>query len=432
MSATRALMAVSEACNAAVIVNPQTNEVVASGIDAQGEHSLHHAVMVALKNTATWNLRMWPAESQQVESARPNAPSTPSRCSVSPQQAPESLNGQPYQGARAALTLPRESETATPWCPQGGTREGCRSAGCLQTCELGHGARELKAASTMYHTDNGNDGKDAATIADAACEAVQLASPLHSQPHNASDADIANSESLHPCRSNPNGCCGHAVGSKAENSLECNAASSDRDGYIQSAVSYAMTRSVSSDVALADVQAVQTDADVCSAERGYVSLSCVRKRARERTCTGFDQRNSTARNVHGLIEGGKGGERVGGILAEQIGIECHSPCIEGRAEEQSKETNSGGVSVREAAGDGAVVRNQARPYLCTGFDCYVVREPCAMCAMALVHSRIRRLVFMEKDAHGGAVGGIFRLHGQTALNHHFDVFQLLERESGRA
>ena len=25
------------------------------------------------------------------------------------------------------------------------------------------------------------------------------------------------------------------------------------------------------------------------------------------------------------------------------------------------------------------------PYLCTGYECYVLREPCTMCAMALVH-----------------------------------------------
>ena len=69
----------------------------------------------------------------------------------------------------------------------------------------------------------------------------------------------------------------------------------------------------------------------------------------------------------------------------------------------------------------------ARPYLCTGFDCYVVREPCAMCAMALTHSRVRRVVFCRSDPAGGALGGAFRLHGQASLNHHFDVWRLTER-----
>ncbi|URD78667.1 Hydrolase zinc ion binding protein [Musa troglodytarum] len=34
-----------------------------------------------------------------------------------------------------------------------------------------------------------------------------------------------------------------------------------------------------------------------------------------------------------------------------------------------------------------------RPYLCTGFDIYLLWEPCTMCAMALVHQRIRRIFF---------------------------------------
>jgi tRNA(adenine34) deaminase len=53
---------------------------------------------------------------------------------------------------------------------------------------------------------------------------------------------------------------------------------------------------------------------------------------------------------------------------------------------------------------------------------YVTLEPCAMCAAAIVHARVRRLVFGAWDPHAGAAGSsidIFRLPG---LNHRVDVF----------
>lgn len=65
-----------------------------------------------------------------------------------------------------------------------------------------------------------------------------------------------------------------------------------------------------------------------------------------------------------------------------------------------------------------------KPYLCTGFDCYVVREPCVMCAMALVHSRVRRVIFAEPDPKHGALGGSLKLHGQQSLNHHYTVYRI--------
>jgi tRNA-specific adenosine deaminase 3 len=65
------------------------------------------------------------------------------------------------------------------------------------------------------------------------------------------------------------------------------------------------------------------------------------------------------------------------------------------------------------------------PYLCTGYDCYVFREPCAMCAMALVHSRLRRIVFCDGDKEKGMLGGSgMRLHSLKSLNHHFVVYHL--------
>ena len=93
------------------------------------------------------------------------------------------------------------------------------------------------------------------------------------------------------------------------------------------------------------------------------------------------------------------------------------------------------------------------PYLSTGYDCYVLEEPCPMCAMALVHSRLRRIIYAY-DAHDGdgdhrenghdmrngtaetARGKrtgmlssegdprVPRLHACRTLNHHFVVYRL--------
>ncbi|KAG5852829.1 hypothetical protein ANANG_G00066700 [Anguilla anguilla] len=68
------------------------------------------------------------------------------------------------------------------------------------------------------------------------------------------------------------------------------------------------------------------------------------------------------------------------------------------------------------------------PYICTGYDLYVTREPCVMCAMALVHSRIGR-VFYGVASEDGALGTKYKIHTQKDLNHHFEVFKgVLEQE----
>src|SRR6266481_8000977 len=65
----------------------------------------------------------------------------------------------------------------------------------------------------------------------------------------------------------------------------------------------------------------------------------------------------------------------------------------------------------------------------TDSDLYVTKEPCVMCAGALVHVRIRRVVFGCADLRSGGAGGIINLLQHPALNHHCDItFGILQNE----
>lgn len=69
-------------------------------------------------------------------------------------------------------------------------------------------------------------------------------------------------------------------------------------------------------------------------------------------------------------------------------------------------------------------------HLCAGCDAFVTVEPCAMCAMALVHSRIARVFYAIPSLEHGALGSRFMLHTEASVNHHFQVVRgLLETEA---
>jgi tRNA(adenine34) deaminase len=54
-------------------------------------------------------------------------------------------------------------------------------------------------------------------------------------------------------------------------------------------------------------------------------------------------------------------------------------------------------------------------------DLYVTKEPCAMCAGAIVHVRMRRVIFGCADPRSGAAGGMMNLLQMPGLNHHCEV-----------
>jgi len=56
-----------------------------------------------------------------------------------------------------------------------------------------------------------------------------------------------------------------------------------------------------------------------------------------------------------------------------------------------------------------------------GCTLYVTLEPCAMCAMALVHARIARVVYAASDPKTGACGSVFDLLGDARHNHRVEA-----------
>jgi tRNA(adenine34) deaminase len=82
------------------------------------------------------------------------------------------------------------------------------------------------------------------------------------------------------------------------------------------------------------------------------------------------------------------------------------------------------VALREAA---RVLGN----YRLTGCELFVTLEPCAMCAGAMIHARISRLIYATDDPKAGAVGSVLEVLNHPRLNHQMAVTSgALAEESG--
>lgn len=83
----------------------------------------------------------------------------------------------------------------------------------------------------------------------------------------------------------------------------------------------------------------------------------------------------------------------------------------------------------------AALRDAARHlenYRLPGCELFVTLEPCAMCAGAILHSRIARVVYGARDPKTGVHGSVVDLFAVDRLNHHTEVLGgVLAEECGR-
>jgi len=77
-----------------------------------------------------------------------------------------------------------------------------------------------------------------------------------------------------------------------------------------------------------------------------------------------------------------------------------------------------------------IAAKQQRNYRLVGSTIYVTLEPCAMCLGAMMHARIKRIVFGASDPKTGVCGSCANLTSEVFFNHRIEVLGgILEKES---
>jgi tRNA(adenine34) deaminase len=111
---------------------------------------------------------------------------------------------------------------------------------------------------------------------------------------------------------------------------------------------------------------------------------------------------------------------VGAVLVRDGAI-----LAEGRNEVETRQDATAHAEMLALAGAQAALKS----WRLGGTTLYVTKEPCPMCAGALAHARVDRIVFGVTDPKAGACGGAFNLFELPGLNHRCEITPGVEAEA---
>jgi tRNA(adenine34) deaminase len=103
---------------------------------------------------------------------------------------------------------------------------------------------------------------------------------------------------------------------------------------------------------------------------------------------------------------------VGAVLVQDGAI-----LAEGKNEVETRQDATAHAEMLALAGAQARLKS----WRLNGTTLYVTKEPCPMCAGALAHARVDRIVFGVSDPKAGACGGAFQLFDLPGLNHRCEL-----------
>ncbi|ORZ37058.1 cytidine deaminase-like protein [Catenaria anguillulae PL171] len=104
------------------------------------------------------------------------------------------------------------------------------------------------------------------------------------------------------------------------------------------------------------------------------------------------------------------------------------------AANQKSADDASAVAVDESSDSGTVSRKRRSAdalYMCTGLTVVLTHEPCIMCSMALLHSRVGGVVYGLAAPRTGGMGSVVKVHTERGLNHKFLAWRRCAEERVR-
>lgn len=126
-----------------------------------------------------------------------------------------------------------------------------------------------------------------------------------------------------------------------------------------------------------------------------------------------------------------GGGRCGCVIADRHGRELAAASDASERHPLRHAVMAAIEAVASTHAADAAKPGQKRPhidddYLCCNCEAVTTHEPCVMCAMALVHSRVRLVAYRYPDPEFGGFGGRLSLHTCASLNHQVRVLRFTD------